>query len=73
LRSRALRDLAAHLHRGAQIERLDYLALRELCKRKRRELHALLKAIAEARREAMADEDARLRSLRGQDDAPACA
>jgi hypothetical protein len=55
LRSRALRDLAAYLHRGAEIDCIDYLTMHELCKRKRRELYALLKAIADARWEALPD------------------
>src|SRR5262245_10476303 len=55
LRSRALRDLAAYLHRRAQIDRVDYIAMHELCKLKRRELYALLKAVAEARWEALPD------------------
>ena len=48
-RSRALRDLAVCLHRGAQIECIDYMAMHDLCKLKRRELYALLQAVADAR------------------------
>jgi hypothetical protein len=70
LRSRALRDLATYLHRGAQIDRIDYLAMHQLCQLKRRELYALLKAIAEARREALPDEGVRLPSLLGQETYP---
>jgi hypothetical protein len=59
LRSRALCDLAVYLHRGAQIERLDYIAMHELYKLKRRELYALLRAIADARWEALPDDGVR--------------